>query len=166
MNTRITCERYREALVDDHMGLLDPADRITFDEHRATCRACAADAQRDAWVCDGLQTLPAVAPPETSWQQVLAARRPARPKWSSLRLSLAGAVAFAVLATILFLHPFQHDTPPGQVATTAPTAVTIAAESAPFAGAHSLISASDMTGDPNRDVILLYGAPPSAKAGS
>ncbi len=163
----IGCEQFRELLVDQGSGALEPDSRALFQAHRDRCADCAREARLDESLAAGLEALPSENPPPTTWERVLAsrtatsARQAPRTSRAPRRLALAFASATTAVALLLAIQGGLDQAPKPDAPDT-----STAAEISTYVRAHSLVSASGMVGDPNRNVVLLYGAPAAEEADS
>jgi anti-sigma factor RsiW len=158
MKNGVTCKQYREALVDLHAGVVADDLGAALERHRVACPACATEAVKDDRLRALLASLKEESPLPVTWAQVLGDRRrtTSRRAWRAV----PAFASLAVLVALYLANPFHHNgTVPSPPQVSSPKVNVTSSTHSSFEDAHALISASDMSGDPNRSVILLYGAP-------
>lgn len=155
MKSGMTCESFRERIVDNRDGGMDPILRHAWEDHRRTCAACNEEATRDERLCALLASVPAESPFAVTWSQVLAARQPiTRTRFTR---PAAWALASATIAALaLLVPPLGNRTDVEPIANTPAQNKIVADDGSSYANAHTLVSAADMSGDPNRAVLITF----------
>jgi anti-sigma factor RsiW len=160
MNDARQCATVREDLAAYRGGWLGRTRMLQVERHLAGCAACATELRRDEGLEAALQGLEGTAPRPVTWQQVRAARTPVRSRAALTRPAwvFSAAAATAALAALLVFGTHRQAGMAPHVAD-APIAATAASDTAAPILAHNLVSAGDISGDPNRAMLLVYGAP-------
>jgi anti-sigma factor RsiW len=149
------CRSIQDDLAAYHGGWLKAARAEAVRAHLAACPDCAAEAVRDRTLARSLGEVRAEAPVIPEWSGVLAERgRPSR-GWSPFgrpALGFSGALAVAAVALVAWTRlpgPVSHDpaSEPGEASVVSQVAV------------HNMVAAGSFSGDPNRDVLLMYSSP-------
>lgn len=149
------CRSIQDDLAAYHGGWLKVARAEAVRRHLAACPACAAEAARDRALVRALSEAPAETPVIPEWSRVPAERgRPSR-IWSPFArpaLGFSGALAAAALALVVWTRlpgPVPQET--GSEAAEASVVSQVAV--------HNMVAAGSFSGDPNRDVLLMYSGP-------
>lgn len=150
------CARAREQITAYREGWLRRTGRQALEEHLADCPECRRELQREEVLCRTLAALPQDAPAPITWAQVRAAHpSPRSAEARSLRRPLLAA-ATALIALLMLMLNLENGPRNGSVRPPENGMISAATADAAFADAHLLVSASEMTADPNRAVLLLY----------
>ena len=173
MNDRTVCDAVRRDIAAYRSGWLERSRADEINAHLARCQDCAAELHRDERLESALEAMPQMVPPTVTWAEVQTSRSPA-PRARAFRqpaLALSGAVGAATLAVVLLAtHPLGVGTHPVPARGASVGSSGIAsgigarpdtpdvAQTFPTVLAHNMISAGETTGDPNRDIILMYGS--------
>ena len=143
------CADVRDNIAARRSGWLSPEHERALDAHLAGCAECRAQMEADARLCDVLQAVEPMGVRVPAWAQVKAAkatRRPMRrPLWVAPALGTAALAAAALWMMVGRL---------GNVGTTAIVASDSLDQSA--RQTHMLLAVSDVGGDPNRAVAVLF----------
>jgi anti-sigma factor RsiW len=173
MNAKRDCDQIRRDIVAYRSGWLDQTRAAAIAAHLDSCAECVAELQRDERLQTALASMEREAPRPVTWAEVAAARGGAteRPRFAwRPALGLSGAVAAAALTVALLairphgvvVHPTNGANPatvrsPGTRDHVSPgQPVDDGSQATSPLVAHSMISAGAATGDPNRDIILMY----------
>ena len=163
MQNHEQCEGVRRDLAALRYGWLKPDRAALVEAHLAACSDCAAEARRDARLVSELEFAEAAVTVVPPWAQVLETRGRAATHRNTMRrplLGLSGALAAAALLVVYWTQSVGGVRGPQPGDTAGPfgaaDSVRPAAESQQVL-AHNMISAGSLSGDPNRDVVLMFG---------
>ncbi|MCX6359589.1 MAG: zf-HC2 domain-containing protein [Armatimonadetes bacterium] len=149
------CRLIQDDLTAYHGGWLKAARAEAVRRHLAACPACAAEAARDRALVRSLSEAPAETPVIPEWSRVLAERGRLRRNWSPFArpaLGFSGALAAGVLALVVWT---RLPGPVGQETGSEPADASVVSQVA----VHNMVAAGSFSGDPNRDVLLMYSSP-------
>lgn len=108
MSTRMTCEQFEDAMMDELYGELDAAGSDALAEHAAACESCAAKISKLRSTRNALGAL-VVTPPEDMESRILAAAAAAE-----AAMSMPPAMPSNVVALPFAQHGREMAPPPGQ----------------------------------------------------
>lgn len=151
------CRSVQEQVAAYSGGWLSASMRARVEAHLDACERCAAVYRLDDRLREALSAIPQDIAPAASWAQARQAASAVRPSPVRRRPALALAAAGAAAFCALLLFRGEMRTPPHQPASTTQPGLAIAPQST-WVDAHDLLSAGEVTADPNRAVVLLYAS--------
>lgn len=144
------CAEVRDNIAARRSGWLSSRDEAALDAHLAACDACRRQMDADARLSELLSALPQPRFASPTWAPVKAAHSPARRsrRWFWLAPAFGSA---AVAAGVLWITLFGIGRTPGPQQVAMDTMDKAARET------HLMFAASDLSGDPNRAVVVWLG---------
>lgn len=144
------CAEVRDNIAARRSGWLSREKASRLDAHLASCAACRAEMEADARLSEALASLEPAVVRTPAWAQVKAAHALPQPRKRPLWLAPAfGSVALAAAVLWFVLG--------GMGRGAAPTAVAADNLDRSARETHMMLAVSDLSGDPNRAVTVLYG---------